>query len=63
MAKNKIVESAVAELESAKMEAMRIRFRKVLGESVPSHTVRNVRKNIARCVRSLKNEEMRGKNA
>ena len=62
MAKKK-VESAVTELESARMEAMRVRFRRVLGESVPAHTIRNVRKNIARCVRSLKNDGMRGKNA
>ncbi|MBR1734417.1 MAG: 50S ribosomal protein L29 [Alphaproteobacteria bacterium] len=48
------------ELETAKLEAMRIRFRKVLGETVPAHTIRQVRKNIAKCVIS---DKMRGKNA
>ncbi len=63
MAKGKVAKSDVSELEAAKMEAMRIRFRRVLGESVPSHTIKVVRKNIAKCVRSLNNAEVRGKNA
>lgn len=47
------------ELEAAKLEAMRIRFRRVLGETVPAHTIKQVRKNIAKCVMS---GELRGKN-
>lgn len=56
MAKKK-VESAVSEVEAAKLEAMRIRFRRVLGETVSSHLIKNARKNIAKCVRLLKNKE------
>lgn len=52
--------SANSELEAAKLEAMRVRFRRVLGETVPAHTIRQVRKNIAKCVMS---GEVRGKNA
>lgn len=63
MAKKKIAQTASTELESAKMEAMRIRFRRILGESVPAHTIKAVRKNIARCVRSLNCNEVRGKDA
>lgn len=48
-----------SELEAAKLEAMRIRFRRVLGETVPAHTIKQVRKNIAKCVMS---GELRGKN-
>ncbi|MDR0678331.1 MAG: 50S ribosomal protein L29 [Holosporaceae bacterium] len=59
MAKKKLEKSLVDELESAKIEAMRIRFRKVLGESVSGHIIKNARKNIAKCVRSLKNKEGR----
>lgn len=51
--------SANSELETAKMEAMKIRFRRVLGETVPAHTIKQVRKNIAKCVMS---SELRGKN-
>lgn len=48
-----------SELEAAKLEAMRIRFRRLLGETVPAHTIKQVRKNIAKCVMS---GELRGKN-
>jgi ribosomal protein L29 len=48
-----------SELANAKLEAMRIRFRRVLGESVSPHTVRNARRNIAKCVRSLRNNEVK----
>ena len=41
------------ELSAAKMEIMRIRFRRVLGETVPAHIIRNARKNVAKCVREL----------
>ena len=40
--------SANSELDAAKLEAMRIRFRRVFGETVPAHTIKQVRKNIAR---------------
>jgi ribosomal protein L29 len=60
--KEKVKLSGVAELEAAKREAMRIRFRRVLGETVSAHAIKSARKNIASCVRSMKNE-MRGKDA
>jgi ribosomal protein L29 len=56
MAKKK-EKSLVSELESAKMEAMRIRFRRVLGESVSGHMIKNARKSVAKCVRLLENGE------
>ena len=56
MAKKKTVE-ATADVDAAKLEAMRIRFRRVLGESVSAHVVKNARKNIAKCVRLLQNKE------
>lgn len=59
--KKKEKTSANSELDSLKLEAMRIRFRRVLGgEAVPAHTIRQVRKNIAKCIVSAK---MRGKDA
>ena len=58
-ARKKKEASANSELEAAKLEAMRIRFRRVLGETVPAHTIKQVRKNIAKCVMS---GELRGKN-
>jgi ribosomal protein L29 len=51
--------SAATELETAKMEAMKARFRKVLGESVSSHVVQGIRRKIAECTRTLNG----GKNA
>ena len=50
-----------AELDAAKLERMRIRFRRVLGESVSAHVVKNARKNVAKCVISSENSE--GKDA
>jgi ribosomal protein L29 len=58
-ARKKKEASANSELEAAKLEAMRIRFRRVLGETVPAHTIKQVRKNVAKCVMS---GELRGKN-
>ncbi len=58
-ARKKKEASENSELEAAKLEAMRIRFRRVLGETVPAHTIKQVRKNIAKCVMS---GELRGKN-
>jgi len=60
MAKKK-ENTAFAELDAAKLERMRIRFRRVLGESVSAHVVKNARKNVAKCVISSENSE--GKNA
>jgi ribosomal protein L29 len=57
MAKKKEEKSLNAELDSAKREIMRIRFRRVLGESVSAHIIKNARKNIAKCVKSLENGE------
>ncbi|MDR2107586.1 MAG: 50S ribosomal protein L29 [Holosporaceae bacterium] len=57
MAKKKTEKSAAAELESAKREVMKIRFRRVLGESVPAHVIKNARKNVAKCVRLLESGE------
>ena len=63
MAKKNEKNAAVSsDLSEAKLEAMRIRFRTVLGETVPAHVVRNARKNIAKCVREAEQNE-RGKNA
>lgn len=53
--------TANAELDAAKLERMRIRFRRVLGESVSAHVVKNARKNVAKCVISSENSE--GKDA
>lgn len=63
MSDKKAVQSIKSELESAKMEAMKIRFRRVLGEAIAAHNIRNARKNIAKCARSLQAERLRGKNA
>lgn len=54
---DKKVDSSVSELELARQEAMRIRFRRVLGENVSAHVIKNARKNIAKCVRLLQNKE------
>ena len=63
MIKKKVAQPASSELETAKMEAMRIRFRRVLGETVPPHMIKKVRKDIAKCVKELSNADMRGKDA
>ncbi|MDR0555672.1 MAG: 50S ribosomal protein L29 [Holosporaceae bacterium] len=39
------------EVDSAKHELMRIRFRRVLGETVAPHVVKKARKNVAKCIR------------
>jgi ribosomal protein L29 len=59
MARKKATVPLVDELEAAKMEMMRIRFRRILGESVPAHKVKNARKNVAKCVRSLHGSEVK----
>ncbi len=53
--------TANAELDAARLERMRIRFRRILGESVSAHVVKNARKNVAKCVISSENSE--GKDA
>ncbi|MDR3187156.1 MAG: 50S ribosomal protein L29 [Holosporaceae bacterium] len=55
----KVAMSSIDELEAAKMEVMRIRFRRVLGESVPPHKIRSARKNVAKCVRLLQSGEVK----
>jgi ribosomal protein L29 len=60
MAEDKVEQLDSSELDAAKREVMRIRFRRVLGESVSAHVIKNARKNVAKCVRSLENGE--GKN-
>ncbi|MDR2782051.1 MAG: hypothetical protein LBB21_06415 [Holosporaceae bacterium] len=57
MAEEKINSLGGAELDLAKREVMRIRFRMVLGEAVSAHIIKNARKNVAKCVRSLDNGE------
>jgi ribosomal protein L29 len=59
MAEKKATASSIDELEAAKMEVMRIRFRRVLGESVPPHKIKNARKNVAKCVRLLHSSEVK----
>lgn len=50
--------STMSELDTAKLELMRIRFRRVFGEAVSAHVIKNARKNVAKCMKSLqKNEE------
>ncbi len=61
MSKNKTSSSNKAELDAAKLEIMRLRFRRVLGESVSAHVIKNARKNVAKCVRLLQSDE--GENA
>ena len=60
--KNEQAVASGSDLSEAKLESMRIRFRRVLGETVPAHVIKNARKNIAKCVRKLEQNE-RGKNA
>jgi ribosomal protein L29 len=62
MAKKNVSQTVFSDLGSAKMEAMRIRFRRVLGETVSPHIIREVRKSIAKCVKSLGGGKIRGKN-
>jgi ribosomal protein L29 len=59
MVKKNNEKSFMDELEAAKRELMRIRFRRVLGESISAHVIKNTRKNVAKCVRSLGNGEVK----
>jgi ribosomal protein L29 len=52
MVKKKMRTSLSAELEAARLEMLRIRFRRVMGESVAPHLIKNARKNVAKCVKS-----------
>lgn len=51
------------ELESAKLEMMRIRFRKVLGEEVSAHSIKLAKKKVADTVRAISGVGVRGKDA
>lgn len=51
------------ELESAKLEMMRIRFRKVLGEEVSAHNIKLAKKKVADTVRAINGVGVRGKDA
>ncbi|MDR1375714.1 MAG: hypothetical protein LBJ45_02785 [Holosporaceae bacterium] len=59
MAKKDATTFSVDELEVAKMEVMRIRFRRILGESVPAHKIKNARKSVAKCVRLFHTNEVK----
>lgn len=64
MAKGKkTLQSSDAELSSAKIEAMRIRFRRVLGEAVQPHVIKQVRKNIAKLTKARSVEKLEKKHA
>lgn len=56
-------EMSVQELESSKLEMMRIRFRRVLGEEVSAHTIKLARKKVADTVRAVNGACVRGKDA
>ncbi len=51
--------STHSELAEAKMDMYRIRIRRVMGETVPSHVIKNARKKVAECVRSSENSEVK----
>ena len=50
------------DIENAKYEYMKLRFRRVLGEQVNSHLVMNARKAVAKAV-IARSEKKRGENA
>lgn len=50
---------AIGEVDNAKLEMMRIRFRRALGDSVAAHVIKKTRKNIAKCVRSVQQNEVK----
>lgn len=54
---------ALQDLESARMDAMKLRFRRVVGEGVASHNVRDARKKIAQCAIVVHNLKRGSKNA
>ncbi|MDR1362236.1 MAG: 50S ribosomal protein L29 [Holosporaceae bacterium] len=64
MSKDEAVDvTLLGDLENAKREAMRLRFRKVLGEGAAPHVIRAARKKVAKCARLVKNCNMGSKNA
>ena len=50
------------EIENAKYEYMKLRFRRVLGEQINSHLLTNARKAVAKAV-IAKSKKKRGENA
>lgn len=50
--------TALGEVDTAKLEMMRIRFRRALGDSVATHVIKKARKNIAKCVKSVQQNEV-----
>lgn len=50
--------TALGEVDTAKLEMMRIRFRRALGDSVAAHVIKKARKNIAKCVKSVQQNEV-----
>jgi hypothetical protein len=64
MSKNKIADVAIfGDLENAKKEAMRLRFRRVFGEAPAPHVVKGARRKVAECARIVSNYYMGKKNA
>ncbi len=53
--------TVLSDLDSAKLEMMRIRFRMVMGEAVAPHVIKNARKNVAKMTRLAQANE--GKDA
>lgn len=50
---------AYLELTEAKMDMYKIRVRRAMGESVAPHVIKETRKRIAKCVKSLENSEVK----
>jgi ribosomal protein L29 len=55
--------TAFGDLENAKKEAMRLRFRRVFGEVPAPHIAKEARRKVAECARIVKNYDMGKKNA
>ena len=53
--------TVLSDLDSAKLEMVRIRFRMVMGEAVAPHVIKNARKNVAKMTRLAQANE--GKDA
>lgn len=51
--------SAIGEVDNAKLEMMRVRFRRALGDSIAAHVIKKARKNIAKCVKSVQQSEVK----
>ncbi|MDR2267858.1 MAG: 50S ribosomal protein L29 [Holosporaceae bacterium] len=55
--------AAFSDLENAKKEAMRLRFRKVFGESPAPHVVKEARRKVAECAKIVSNYHVGKENA